>query len=133
MRAIRHLKILLRAESLIAETKVRGLARRSGLMAGAGVIVLFGLAMLNVAGFFALEPSWGPAWAGLAVAVADLIIALVIVLVALSSRQSVEVKAAETLRDSALEGLEADVRGLAAGAAVPLVAAIVRSWRRGKS
>jgi hypothetical protein len=132
MRAVSHLRILLRAEALIAEAKLRGLMRRGGLMAGAGVVALFALAMLNVAGFFALQPAWGPAWAALVVAVADLVVALVIALIAMASRQSPEVKAAEALRDSAVEGLQADFGGFAVGAAIPLLTAIIQALRRGK-
>ena len=53
--AFRHLRILWRAERVIAETRLRILLRRSMLYALAGLIAVFGLAMLNVAAFYALR------------------------------------------------------------------------------
>jgi hypothetical protein len=106
----RHARVLWRAESLIVEIKLRSALRRAGLVAFAGLIAVFGLAMLNVAAFFAIAPLWGEAWAMLAVAVADFIIAAI--LIAMASRETAgrDVEFATELRNQALEGIETESR-----------------------
>jgi hypothetical protein len=105
----RHLRILWRAERIIAETRLRVLLRRSMLYAFAGLIAVFGLAMLNVAAYFFLRTYWGPIWAALAAALGDLVIALVMVLIALAIRPGPELPAALELRDISMQGLEAEL------------------------
>lgn len=106
----RHVRILWRAESLIVEIKLRSAMRRASLVAFAGLISVFGLAMLNVAAYFALAPLWGDALAMLAVGIADFIIAGI--LVAVASREPVgrDLEFATELRDQALEGIETETK-----------------------
>jgi len=82
----RHLRVFWRAESLIIEMRLHAVMRRTGFFAFAGLIAVFGLAMLNVAAYFALAPIWGDAPAMLVVAVADFIIAGI--LIAIGSRET---------------------------------------------
>ena len=102
--AFRHLRILWRAERVIAETRLRVMLRRSMLYALAGLIAVFGLGMLNVAAFLVLELHWGPIWAALAAALGDFVIAVVIVGVALATRPGPEMTAALELRDISVDG-----------------------------
>ena len=76
-------------------------------MAFAGLIFVFGLAMLNVAGFFALQEAWGPIYAALGVAAADFLIAILLVLWASRLTTGPELDLAREVRDSGLQELEA--------------------------
>ena len=148
--AFRHLRILWRAERVIAETRLRVMLRRSMLYALAGLIAVFGLGMLNVAAFLVLESHWGPIWAALAAGLGDFVIAVVIVGVALATRPGPEMTAAIELRDISVEGLEAELAPLQERFAwlsraardpldtmlpailVPLITSIVRGLRKSK-
>ncbi len=105
---LRHARVLFRAESLIIEIKLRSAMRRAGLAAFAGLIAVFGLAMLNVAAFFALAPMWGDALAMLAVAIVDFIIAGILLAVASRDPASRDLEFATELRDQAMEGIETE-------------------------
>jgi hypothetical protein len=103
---LRDLRILWRAERIIAESQLRLAARRTGLAATAALIAFIGLAMLNATGFLALAPIWGPAWAAFALAVADLVMAAIVLAVALASRVGPEYELAVELRDLSMADLE---------------------------
>ena len=60
---VRDLQVLGKADSLIGKIWLNVMARRFGLFALAGLVAVFGLGMANVAGFYALQQSWGPVWA----------------------------------------------------------------------
>ena len=146
----RHLRVLWRAERIIAETRLRVLLRRSMLYAFAGLIAVFGLAMLNVAAYFFLAAYWGAVWAALAAALGDLVIALIVVLIAFAIRPGPELPAARELRDVSIEGLEAELGPLQDRFAwlsraardpfdtvlpailIPLITSIVRGLRKSK-
>ena len=106
----RHARVLWRAESLIIELKLRSALRRMGLVAFAGLIAVFGLGMLNVAAYFALRPYWGDALAMLAVAVADFIIAGILIALASREAASRDLEFATELRDQAIEGIEMETK-----------------------
>lgn len=142
---IRHGRVLWRAERLIGEIRLRRILRQSGLFAFAGLIASFGLAMLNVAAYFALAPIWGNALAMLAVGVADLIIAGIFVLIAINPGSNAELELAAELRDHALEGLETEAKATAdrvtgivtgplsmAGGATSLLLSLLTGFLRGR-
>jgi hypothetical protein len=146
----RHLRVLWRAERIIAETRLRVLMRRSLLFAFAGLIAVFGLAMLNVAAYFFLRGLWGPIWAALAAAFGDLVIAVIVVAIALAIRPGPELPAAIELRDVSMQGLEEELGPLQDRFAwlsraardpfetvlpailIPLITSIMRGLRKGK-
>jgi hypothetical protein len=146
-----HLRILCRVESTIIEIRLRAMMRRSGLYAFAGLIALFGLAMLNVAFFFALEPHLGTMWAAFAVAGGDFVLALLAILIAAATGPGPELNTALELRAAAIEGLEAEFDALQESLAwfsraarnpintalpaviIPLVTAIIRGLRKHKT
>jgi hypothetical protein len=113
-RLVKHARVLWRAESILTEIRLRRMMTRTGLLAAAALIAAFGLAMLNVAGFFWLEPGWGPAGAACWVGGADFVIALVLLLVALRAPAGREMELALEVRQAALDGLEDDARLLQA-------------------
>jgi hypothetical protein len=147
----RHLRVLWRAERIIAETRLRVLMRRSMLFALAGLIAVFGLAMLNVAAYFFLRGLWGPIWAALAAALGDLVIAVIVVAIALSIRPGPELPAAVELRDVSMQGLEEELGPLQDRFAwlsraardpfetvlpailIPLITSIMRGLRKSKA
>jgi len=147
----RHLRVLWRAERIVAETRLRVLLRRSMLYAFAGLIAVFGLAMLNVAAYFFLRGLWGPIWAALAAALGDFVIALAVVLIALAIKPGPELPAALELRDVSMQGLEAELAPLQDRFAwltraardpfetvvpamlIPLITSIMRGLRKNKA
>ena len=136
-RAFRHIRVLWRLESGIVEARVRLIVRRSVLLAMAGLIALFGLGMLNVAAFLALEARWGAVWAAAATALGDFVIAIVVAGIALAARSSSELKAAVALRQAAMDGIEGEFTALREQIAlpillVPLITAIIRGLRKNK-
>jgi len=109
---LRDLQVLRKADVLIAKIWVNVLLRRSGLVAFAALIAVFGLAMANVAGFYALQPSLGAVWAAAVVAVADFLIAATVLLVANKSQPGPEIELALGVRQMALEAIQTDARDL---------------------
>ncbi|MEP4033743.1 phage holin family protein [Roseibium polysiphoniae] len=109
---VRNLRIIWRAELLIIEAKLQVAAKKIGATAFAGLVLIFGLAMLNVAGFFALEEIWGPSYAALAVAGADFLVATILLLWASGLKTGPELELAKEVRDAGLEELEAKAEDL---------------------
>jgi hypothetical protein len=103
---VRHLRILWRADSIIADIYFRLLVTRSGLMSFAGLIAVFGLLMLNVAGYLALEQVWGRVWAAVAMSLSDFIVSLLLIVIAARSKPGRELDLALEVRGIALRGLE---------------------------
>jgi hypothetical protein len=109
---VRDLQVLGKADSLIGRIWLNVMARRFGLFALAGLVAVFGLGMANVAGFYGLQQYWGPVGAAAIVAVADVIIALIIVLLARSIRPGPEIELAFDVRKMAIEAILADSRSI---------------------
>jgi len=148
---LRHLRVLWRAERIIAEARLRIALRRSMLFAFAGLIAVFGLGMLNVAAYFFLAAYWGSVWAAAAAALGDFVIAVVVVAVALAVRPGPELPAAIELRDVSMQGLEAELAPLQdrftwlsraardpfdtvlPAILIPLITSIVRGLRKSKT
>lgn len=105
---VRDLQVLGKADSLIGRIWLNVMARRFGLFALAGLVAVFGLGMANVAGFYGLQQSAGPVWAAAIVAVADLIIALIIMLMGRSVRPGPEIELAFDVRKMALDAIQTD-------------------------
>ena len=153
-RFARSLHILWRAESLLGTIRVSALMKQVGMLAFAALVGVFGVAMLDVAAFFALLPQWGHSGAALAVALGDFVCAMVVVVLAQSVKPGAEVQMLTEVRDMALEDLEAEVAGIetvfvqarkdvmdmvrhplsafAPGLLVPLLKSVVSGLRAGK-
>ena len=150
-RVLSHLRILWRVESTIAEARLRVTVHRAVLYIFAALIAVFGLGMLNVAAFFALQPHWGATWAAFAAALGDFVLAIIAVLIAVAVRPGADVNTALELRQAAIEGLEAELSALQEPLAwisraarnpidtalpaiiVPLITAIVRGLRKNRA
>ena len=136
-RLIRHIRVLTRVQSGIAEARLRLLARRSILLLLAGLVALFGLCMLNVAAFFWLRSLWGPVWAAAAMAAGDFVIAIAVGAVAVTAKSSTELRAALELRQATIDGIEAEFSGLRDQISlplvlIPLITGIIRGVRKSK-
>lgn len=143
-RTLRNLRLIIRAQSALLEARLGEVGWQVGLLVVAGVAVLFGLAMLDVAGFLALEPQIGPGWAALAVAVGNFLIASLLALLALRPAHSPATRRAREARDLALADLEAtlsqagaeavEIRaaliGPSSGLQAAAISALIRSLRR---
>ena len=147
----RHLNVLWRIESAIAEARLRVLMRRSVLLALAGVVAVLGLGMLDVAAFLALQATWGPPWAAAIVGAGDVVLAALLALVAMTVKPGPELNVALEVRQTAVSGIETEISGLqekfprvfgggrdavdstVLAVAVPLIGAIVRAVRKGKA
>ena len=99
----RNLRVLWRADAIIAEIHIRQFAARSGLIAAAGAIAIFSLLMFDLAAFFALEGVWGSIWAAAALGAANLLIALSLIAVASNLKPGRELDLAYEIHGNALK------------------------------
>jgi predicted anti-sigma-YlaC factor YlaD len=109
---LRDLQVLRKADFLIGRIWFGMIARRFGLFAFAGLIAVFGLGMANVAGFYALQAFVTAVWAATVVAIADFLIAAIVLVLAANSRPGPEVELALDVRAMAIESIQADARDL---------------------
>lgn len=104
------LQILARAEMALARIHTRRAANKGAYFAVALVLVLLGLGMLNFASYLALLVKFSPAAAALLVALADLLVAVIIIVIA--KRVGVngeEERMAREIRELAYNELSTDV------------------------
>src|SRR4029077_15047877 len=111
-----NLHALRQSDAIIGRLWFGALTRRLGLFALAGLIAMFGLGMINVAGFYALLESEGPVWAAGAVAAVDFVLAAIVILVSGRVKPDPEIDRAFDARKTAIESLRADVSDLKAAA-----------------
>lgn len=112
-RISRNLTILFRTERLIARRQMAVLRTQTGLMAFAGLVTGIAIIMLNVAAFFALETVMASYLAALTVALANVMVALVLVAVASRMSADKDLEPAVEVRDMALAEIEADLNEVA--------------------
>jgi hypothetical protein len=105
---IAKVRMLAKAETILARVHIRRMVRQAMLVLGAALFGLFALAMLNVALYLYLANRFDPAPAALAVAGLDLALAMIAVVVAGRLEIDPEIKEAESLRDLASSGLSAE-------------------------
>ena len=113
----RNLKILLRTNTIIAEIHLRHIAARTGLFAFAALVASFGVVMLGVALFLALEQSMGPIWAAVTVGGGGLLLALIVAIIGASLKPSRELALANQVSQSAMDAVAADLRATQANVA----------------
>jgi len=121
----RNLRVLLRADLIIAEIHMRKIATRSGLYGLAGVVGGFGLVMLGIAGFLALEERYGAILAALITGGGAVVLAALLALVAAQVRPGRELALAQEVHGAALAAVSSDLRQ--AGAGVTRLASFVRN------
>ncbi len=104
----RNTRLYARAEGLVAEIRLRLLARKLVLSVLAVAVALLGLVFVNIALFNYLESAWGPVWTPLALGLANLALAVPLLLIAAAAKPGPELAMAEDLRKAAAAALEAD-------------------------
>ena len=110
--AARNLRILWRAESLIADIRFRQMMTRSSLRGLAALLGALAFLMGNLSLFFAIQQAWGSIWAAAVIALANLLLAVVLLIVAQRSKPGREMELALEVRNGALQALEADAQAL---------------------
>lgn len=108
-RIAQSLKLFWRSERLLRGSELGLSIKKVQLTAIAAFVAIFGLAMLSLAAFFALEPLWGKAWSALAIAGFDLALAMLLIVVASKLKQPAEVEMVREVRDLALANIEQEV------------------------
>ena len=109
---VRDIQVLGKADSLIGRIWVGVLARRFGLVSFAGLIAVFGLAMGNVAAFYALTANIGPVWAASIVAIVDFALGAIVLFIGLNSGPGREIELALEVRKMAVDAIQADARDI---------------------
>jgi hypothetical protein len=110
--AVRNLRILWRAESIVADICLRQMMTRSSLRGIAALLGVFAFLMTNLSLFFALQQDWGLIWAAAVIALANLLLSIVLLIIAQRSKPGREMELALEVRTSALQALEADAQGV---------------------
>jgi hypothetical protein len=105
---VRNLRVVWRAESIIADIHLRQLLMRSSLRGAAAFAGLVAVLMMNLAGYFALEQAWGAIWASVGIGLINLSIAGLLLALAGRSLPGRELQLAIEVRDTALKALELD-------------------------
>lgn len=110
--AVHDLRVLAKADSLIARLWLDAAARRCGLLAFAGLIGLFGLGMANLAALYALQASLGFIWAPAILAAVDFLLAATLWLMSGHRKPGPELELAFEVRKMAIDSLRADARDI---------------------
>lgn len=113
-RVVRSMRILWRAQWLLASLGLRDVLKAVAMFAFAAIIAAFGLAMLNVGAFFALQQVWGVVGSALAVAGIDLVVACALVVAAVvvagkAGKSGTETSMLQEVRDMALQDLGSEL------------------------
>lgn len=109
---VRNLRVLWRAESIIADIRFQQMMKRSSLKGIAALLGVFAFLMGNLALFFALEQAWGAIWAAAMIGVGNFLLAVVLLVVAERSRPGREMELALEVRNTALQALETDAQAV---------------------
>jgi hypothetical protein len=141
---VKHLRVLWRADRIIADIKLRHLLSGLGLRAFAALIATFGLLMLELSAYFALVQIWSAIAAAAILGTVNFAIAAVLLVVAGRPPSGRDIELANEIHGASIEALQLEARALQAqvsGAVhhplgtivpvlVPLIAIIVKSLRK---
>jgi len=109
---LRNLRILLRSEGILAREQIQITSRKLVLAVVAAIATLFALGFLNIAAYFALEFELGQAPAALIVSVANIVIAVIFVVVARNQVSGPNVEMVREVRDMAVTDIEDQVKSV---------------------
>ncbi len=145
---IRHLRILWRADAILAEIRLHQLFTRFGLTALAALVALFGLLMLELAAYFALVQQMSAVLAAAILGVINFAVAGLLVLIGARRKPGRDYELALEVHNSAMdalggeaEALRAELQGLIntlkhpldgalLGLIAPLVTSLLRTQRK---
>ena len=107
---VRNLRVLWRAESIIADIRFRQMMARSSMRGIAALLGAFAFLMGNLALFIALEQAWGAIWAAALIGLANLLLAIILLVIAERSKPGREMELALEVRNTALQALETEAQ-----------------------
>jgi hypothetical protein len=110
----RHVRVLWRADAIIAQTQLQHVLARLGLQALAALVFLFGLFCFELAAYFWLVQRWDAIAAAAVLGTINLLLALAVVLIARLVRSGRDIHLATELHRSAIEALHADAAAIQA-------------------
>jgi len=115
MQRITHsFKQLWKSERILRKQEIRVGVVKVLMISFASLVLLFGLIMLELAGFFALAPHIGRPLAALSVTGVNLLIAILLLLRARSLKPPAEMELVKQVRDMAMDDLEEEAAMVAA-------------------
>lgn len=101
-RSLQNLRVLLRANSITGEIRLRHILARTSLQMLSGLIASFGLLMIDIAAFFSLESMYGPVRAAMGIGIGNIVLAGLLVLISSRLRPGRELALAKEIQDMAL-------------------------------
>lgn len=146
------LRLYLRSELLIGEIRLKAQMRKASFLVFAALVLLMALVFLNIAAYQLLLSNWGPVKAPFILAIANIFLAVILVVIAAFTSPGPDLAAARELRDLTSATLESELKSNPAVAAiggmaglnglgnwdsakflVPIISAIIRSLKRRKT
>ena len=141
---INQLRMLWRADRIIADIRLQHLLIGLGLRAFAGLIAAFGLLMLELSAYFALVQIWSAIAAAAILGGINFAIAAILFVVANRKPSGREIELASEVHDAAMQALQLEARAVQAqvtGAVqhpltsllpllTPLVSVVVKNLRK---
>lgn len=109
---VRNLRLLWRADKIIAEVRLRHMLVGLGLLAFAALISAFGLLMFELAAYFALVNVVSAVTAAAILGAVNLLIALILAIVAAQRSIGQELTLANDIHDTAIEALQLEAQAL---------------------
>jgi Putative Actinobacterial Holin-X, holin superfamily III len=107
---VRNLRLLWRADKIIAEMRLRHMLVGLGLLAFAALVSAFGLLMFELAAYFALVNVVSAVTAAAILGAINLLIALMLAVIASRRSLGQELTLANEIHDNAIEALQLDVQ-----------------------
>jgi membrane protein implicated in regulation of membrane protease activity len=145
---VKHLRVLLRTDRIIADIRMRHLLVGLGLRAFAALIAAFGLLMLELSAYFALVQVWSPIYAAAILGAVNFAIAAILFAIAARPPSGRELDLANEIHGSSVEALQHEARALQSQVSgvihhplngilplllVPLITIIIKSLKKPKA
>ena len=145
---VKNLRVLWRADRIIADIRMRHMLIGLGLRAFAALIAAFGLLMLELSAYFALVQVWSAILAAAILGVVNFVIAAVLFVIAGGQPAGRELELATEIHGSAIDALQIEARAMQSQVSgmvhhplnsalpmllVPLITIIVRSLKKPKA
>jgi membrane protein implicated in regulation of membrane protease activity len=145
---VKNLRVLWRADRIIAEIRMRHMLIGLGLRAFAALIAAFGLLMLELSAYFALVQVWSAIIAAAILGGVNFVIAAILFMIAARPPAGRELELASEIHNSAVDALQIEARAVQSQFSgmvhhplnsalpmllVPLITIIVRSLKKPKA
>ena len=145
---VKNLRVLWRADRIIADIRMRHMLIGLGLRAFAALIAAFGLLMLELSAYFALVQIWSAIIAAAILGGVNFVIAAILFMIAARPPAGRELELASEIHDSAVDALQIEARAVQSQFSgmvhhplnsalpmllVPLITIIVRSLKKPKA